>query len=123
MVCDEAPNTLQCLASFAVHHLEQPVQVLAVLDAQVSRHLLREDMLAVGRGHMRGRVAKVQKRPQLEAGVRPQRMEGPRTVGELVAFALHRVKVGRRKVILVIHEPHMVECLGRIASVFDGEVK
>ena len=123
MVCDETPNTLQSLASFAVHHLEQPVQVLAVLDAQVLRHLLREGMLAVGRGHMRGRVAKVQKRPQLEAGVRSQRMEGPRTIGELVAFALHRVKVGRRKVILVIHEPHMVECLGRIAAVFDGKVK
>ena len=50
-------------------------------------------------------------------------MEGPRTIGELVALALHRVEVGRREVILVIHEPHMVERLGRIAAVFDGEVK
>ncbi len=50
-------------------------------------------------------------------------MEGPRTIGELVTFALHRIKVGRRKVILVIHEPHVIERLGRIATVFDGEVK
>lgn len=61
---------------------------------------------------MRGRVAKVQKRPQLEAGVGPQRVEGPRTIRELVALALHRVKVGRREVILVIHEPHVIEVSG-----------
>ena len=101
MVRDEAPSTPQCFASPIIHCPKQPVQVLAVLDAQVSRHLLRKGMLAVGRGHMRGRVAKVQKRPQLEAGVRPQRMEGPQTIGELVALALHRVKVGRREVTFV----------------------
>lgn len=80
MVRDETPSTLQCFASPIIHCPKHPVQVLAVLDAQAPRHLLREGMLAVGRGHMRGRVAKVQKRPQLEAGVRPQRMEGPRTI-------------------------------------------
>lgn len=72
---------------------------------------------------MRGRVAKVQKRPQLETGVGPQRVEGPRTIRELVALTLHRVEVGRREVILVIHEPHVVERLGRIEAVFDGEVE
>ena len=72
---------------------------------------------------MRGRVAKVQKRPQLEAGVGPQRVESLRTIREHVALALHRIKVGRREVILVIHEPHVIERLGRIAAVFDGEVK
>lgn len=50
-------------------------------------------------------------------------MEGPRTIRELVALTLHRVEVGRREVILVIHEPHVVERLGRIAAVFDSEVK
>ena len=123
MVRDEAPSTLQSFASPIIHCPKHPVQILAVLDAQAPRHLLREGMLAVGRGHMRGRVAKVQKRPQLEAGVRPQRMEGPRTIGELGALTLHRVEVGRREVILVIHEPHVIERLGRIAAVFDGEVK
>ena len=123
MVCDESPSTLQRFASLIVHCSEHPVQVLAVLDAQALRHLLREGMLAVGCGHMRGRIAKVQKRSQFKTGVRPQRVEGPRSIGELGTFALHRVKVGRREVILVIHEPHMVERLGRIAAVFDGEVK
>ena len=94
------------------HCPKHPVKVLAVLDAQILRHLLREGMLAVGRGHMRGRVAKVQKRPQLETGVGPQRVEGPRTIRELVALTFHRVEVGRREVILVIHEPHVVERLG-----------
>lgn len=50
-------------------------------------------------------------------------MEGPRAIGELSAFTLHRVEVGRRKVILVKHEPHVVERLGRIAAVFDGKVE
>ena len=39
---------------------------------------------------MRGRVAKVQKRPQLETGVGPQRVEGPRTIRELVALTLRQ---------------------------------
>ena len=64
-------------------------------------------MLAVGREHMRGRVAKVQKRPQLETGVGLQRVEGPRTIGELGALTLHRVEFGRSDVILVILYSHM----------------
>ena len=90
MVRDEAPSTLQCFASPIIHCPKHPVKVLAVLDAQILRHLLREGMLAVGRGHMRGRVAKVQKRPQLETGVGPQRVEGPRTIRELVALTLRQ---------------------------------
>lgn len=90
MVRDEAPSTLQCIASLIIHCPKHPVKVLAVLDAQILRHLLREGMLAVGRGHMRGRVAKVQKRPQLETGVGPQRVEGPRTIRELVALTLRQ---------------------------------
>ena len=123
MVCDEASSTLQRLASFAVHHLEQPCQILAVLNAQVFRHGLSEATLALCGRHGSSRISKVQKGPQLKAGVRPQRMKRPQSIGELGAFALHRIEIGCREIILIKYKPHMVKRLRSIATVFDSEVK
>ena len=50
-------------------------------------------------------------------------MKRPQSIGELGAFALHRIEIGCREIILIKYKPHMVKRLRSIATVFDGEVE